>query len=218
MYVCSHRLSYLKTLEEHMYHQHDQIHTKKKTRKTRYDDKKHWTAKCVPFLSLSFFFCLYSYKQTKQEGKCKYNIISFVINANPIFFPPIILSSPFVFLPSVIIFGHLKSLDKRCEVMDITITYGCTKTYFYMSEIFKKKICFFVYSSNSIILFIIVTMFHKLYIFFLKCRGCLFLCKACFFWLLLTLGRGYVHCNMALYVRPIYIRLSEAPQLGSIYT
>lgn len=37
---------------------------------------------------------------------------------------------------------------------------------------------FFVYSSNSIILFIIVTMFHKLYIFFLKCCGCLFLCKA----------------------------------------
>lgn len=48
--------------------------------------------------------------------------------------------------------------------MDMTITYGCTKTYFYMSEILKN--CFFVYSSNPIILFIIiVTMFHKLYIF-----------------------------------------------------
>ncbi len=48
--------------------------------------------------------------------------------------------------------------------MDITITYGCTKTYFYMIEILKMA--FFVYSSNSIILFIIVTMFHKLYIFY----------------------------------------------------
>lgn len=53
------------------------------------------------------------------------------------------------------------------------ITYGCTKTYFYMSEN-----GFFVYSNNSIILFIIVTMFHKLYIFLLKCRGCVFLCQA----------------------------------------
>lgn len=40
------------------------------------------------------------------------------------------------------------------------ITYGCTKTYFYMSEILKNG--FFVYSSDSIILFIIVTMFHKI--------------------------------------------------------
>lgn len=34
------------------------------------------------------------------------------------------------------------------------ITYGCTKTYFYMSEN-----GFFVYSNNSIILFIIVPCF-----------------------------------------------------------
>lgn len=34
-----------------------------------------------------------------------------------------------------------------------------------------------MYSSDSI-LFIIVTMFHKLYISLLKCRGGLFLCKA----------------------------------------
>lgn len=50
-----------------------------------------------------------------------------------------------------------------------------------MSEIFKekKKVLFFflVYSSNSTRLFIIiiVTMFHKLYLLFLKCGGCLFL-------------------------------------------
>lgn len=74
--------------------------------------------------------------------------------------------------------------------------YGCTKTYFYMSELGKKQL--FVYSCSSIILFI-VTMFHKLYIFFLKCRLGLFLCKA---WGVCRLpGGGYVHCNMALYVR-----------------
>lgn len=40
---------------------------------------------------------------------------------------------------------------------------------------------FFVYSSDSIILFIIVTMFHKLYIFFLNVVGCLFYVKHGFF-------------------------------------
>lgn len=63
--------------------------------------------------------------------------------------------------------------------MDITITYGCTKTYFYMSEILKNG--FFVYSSNSIILFIIVTMFHKLYIFFLNVVDAFFYVKHGFF-------------------------------------
>lgn len=45
-----------------------------------------------------------------------------------------------------------------------------------MSEIFNEKDTFLVYSSNSTRLFIIiiVTVFHKLYVLFLKCGGCLF--------------------------------------------
>lgn len=38
---------------------------------------------CVPFLFFFFvcFFCLCSYKQTKQEGKCKYSSITFCVSA-----------------------------------------------------------------------------------------------------------------------------------------
>lgn len=135
--------------------------------------------------AFSLLFCLYSYKHTKQEGKCKYNNyhvlrISFVINA--ISLPPSPsfslslspLPPPVFFFFFFFYFLDTLSLDKRCEVMDITITYGCTKTYFYMSEI---KNGFFVYSSNSIILFITVTMFHKLYIFFLNVVDAFFYVK-----------------------------------------
>lgn len=76
---------------------------------------------------------------------------------------------------------------------------------------------FFVYSSNSTRLFIIiiVTMFHKLYVLFLKCGGCLFFLNVkhggLFFCYRLPVGRRRVHCNMALYVRPIYIHLRLLP-------
>lgn len=130
----------------------------------RYDRKRKkenkLTAMFVPFLSsFMFVFVCFAYiLLSKQSRKVNINKtvshifffcrISFVINA-----PPVFSWTPY-------------SLDKRCEVMEvITMTYGCTKTYFYMSEIFLKM-AFFVYSSDSIILFIIiVTMFHKLYIF-----------------------------------------------------
>lgn len=97
----------------------------------------------MPFLS-SFFFFAYILI-SKQSRKVNVNTvqyyhvlrISFVINAISLFLP--LSSSPptpaFLFFFVVVFFRHLKSLDKRCEVMDITITYGCTKTYFYMSEI-----------------------------------------------------------------------------------
>lgn len=52
---------------------------KKKKRKT----SKKLTAMCVPFLS-SFLVvsCLYCYKQTEQEGNCKYNnTITFYVSA-----------------------------------------------------------------------------------------------------------------------------------------
>lgn len=65
---------------------------------------------------------------------------------------------------------------------------------------------FFVYSNDSMILFIIVTLFHKLYIFLLKCRGCLFLCPA---WVfsdgIYALWRGHVPCKIAFYDRHIYM-------------
>lgn len=77
----------------------------------------------MPFLS-SFFFAYFLISKQRRKVNVHKILprISFVIDPPP---PPVFLS------------GHLKSLDKRCEVMDIIIiiTYGCTKTYFYMSEI-----------------------------------------------------------------------------------
>lgn len=98
--ACSQKRSYLKTLKGiciwlHMYgnshrHKPDQnLLTKKErtlvqaVRQKNKTNKQKKTATCVPFLLsyICLFFCLYSYKQTKQEGKCKYNTITFCVSA-----------------------------------------------------------------------------------------------------------------------------------------